>query len=323
MDDQVAAFLRVGDFKVAVGGLQFTGITYLSTALCVEGGAIQDDAEHLSLGVVRDGADQTIVLGFPDDDPFDLGWSLGGGISEKLRLVQSLFECFDRAGFEQFDGSTAADVTVPEHRFAVSIPIEGVSSFGGDLLEEFWWNSVGLVERSGFGAIDHGAPFACHFIEQSVDAFESRPDGSKEVGFLALHDRCDAVGGIGEFWIGTFHHLGDDRDELMEERIPHTELMTVQNSASQESFDDVASFFRSGINVFVDGKATGSDVVGDPTQATAIVAFVSVFHATNFGGSLDDRHEDIDMEVRRYALQDACGPFQSHSCIDVLARQGS
>lgn len=227
MDDQVAAFLSVGDFKATVGGLQFAGIAYLSTALTVEGGAIQDDAEHFSLGVVRDGADEAIVFGFSDDDPFDLGWSLGGGISEKLRLVQSFFERFDRAGFEQFDGSTAADVPVPEHRFAVSIPIKGVSSLGGDLLEEFWWNSVGLVERSGFGAIDHRASFAGHIIEQAVDAFESRPDGSKEVGFLALHHRCDAVGGIGKFGIGSFHHLGDDRDELMEERIPHAELMAV------------------------------------------------------------------------------------------------
>ena len=38
----------------------------------------------------------------------------------------------------------------------------------------------------------------------------------------------------------------------------------------------------------MDGKSTCTDVVRDASQPATVVAFVIVFRAANFGGSLDD-----------------------------------
>ena len=107
----------------------------------------------------------------------------------------------------------------------------------------------------------------------------------------------------------------------MEERFAHSELVAVEHRSPQQSLDHIPGFLRPWVNVFMDREGAGTDVVGDAAQPATIVAFIVIFRTANLGFSLHDREQDIDVEVGRYALEDARGPLQPHPGIDVLARQ--
>ena len=107
----------------------------------------------------------------------------------------------------------------------------------------------------------------------------------------------------------------------MQERLPQAHLVTVEDSPSQQSLNDVASFLGPWIDIFMDGKSTCTNVVGDAAQASTIVAFVLIVDSTNFRCCIDNRHQNVDVEIRRHVLKNTCRTFHAHSGIDVLARQ--
>ena len=125
------------------------------------------------MGFDRNVTYEPIVFGFTDDHPFDLRGGFGRYIAQEFRLVQRFLKGLDRSCFEQFDGTATADIAVSEHRFAVSVPIEGVTSFSGDLLEQLRWYAVCLVERRGFCPIDHRSTLAAHVAKETFDSIQS------------------------------------------------------------------------------------------------------------------------------------------------------
>ena len=66
--------------------------------------------------------------------------------------------------------------------------------------------------------------------------------------------------------------LGDDRHELVQERLAEAHLVAVEHRAAEQPADDVLLLVRSGQHVLVNGERAGPDVVGDPPQPAAVVA---------------------------------------------------
>ena len=107
----------------------------------------------------------------------------------------------------------------------------------------------------------------------------------------------------------------------MEERFATADLMSVQDGAAKQSTNDVLFLVRAGVHVFMDRKRAGANVIGDPPQASAVVVGRVVLDRTDFGGRLDDRSQNINVEVRRLTLQHRGRALESHAGVDVLARQ--
>ena len=196
MNHEIAAALRVGDFKDTVGRLNLSGVSHLATAFAVERSPVQNDPEHIPFGAVANGTDQAIVLWLADDDTFDLRGVLGVHVPEEIGVVQCFLKSLDGACFEELDSTTAADVTVARHRLTVSIPIKSEVLLSGDLLEQFGWDPVGLVQARGFVPIDHQLAAARHVGENAIDPIETRVDRREEIRLLALHDLRNTLDGF-------------------------------------------------------------------------------------------------------------------------------
>ena len=131
----------------------------------------------------------------------------------------------------------------------------------------------------------------------------------------------DAVDGLAQLGIGMFHQSGDHADELVEKRLADAHLVAVQHGAAEQPADDVALFLVAGMDVFVDGEGAGADVIGDAAQAAAGLGGRIVARMADFAGGLDQRPEDVDVEIRLHALQDGRRPLEAHAGVDVLAGQ--
>ena len=162
-----------------------------------------------------------------------------------------------------------------------------------------------------------------HLVEDPLDAVQPVVDRGQEVGFLLLDHAGHAGDGLAQFGIGFLHQLGHAADELVQERLADAHLMSVEHRAAQEPADHVALLLVAGIDVLVDGKRAGADVVGNAAQAAAVFVLRIIGHAANFAGRLDQRAEDVDVEVRLHALQHRGRSLQAHARVDVLARQGA
>ena len=71
----------------------------------------------------------------------------------------------------------------------------------------------------------------------------------------------------------------------------------------------------------MDGEGAGPNVIGDAPQAAAVLRGRLVADAADLAGRLDQRAEDVDVEVRLDALQHRGRPLQAHARVDVLAGQ--
>jgi len=71
----------------------------------------------------------------------------------------------------------------------------------------------------------------------------------------------------------------------------------------------------------VDGERAGADVVGDPPQPSAAFRRRVVAGAADLARRLDQRAEDVDVEVRLDALHHRGHPLEAHARVDVLAGQ--
>ncbi len=97
--------------------------------------------------------------------------------------------------------------------------------------------------------------------------------------------------------------------------------MAVEDGSAEQSLDDVLLLVRPGVDVFVDGERAGPNMIGDPPRAAAVLARRIVFPPADFRRGLDQRAEDVDVEVRLHALENGGRALQAHAGVDVLARQ--
>ena len=273
VDDELAVFLRVGDFEFEAVADEAADVADLAAAFAVERRAVEDDAD---------------VLAWPTSSSLSQRWSWGGWpammplivasasrvvVAEELGGVERLLERVDRAaGAHHGVLHLAGNFAVLLHRGIVALPVEGEVVLGGERFEELGRDAVGLVELGGDVAIDGDAVLAAHVVEDAVDVVEAGVDRAEEVFFFLFDDAADALDRFLQLGIGGLHHLGHFGDELEEERIAEAHLVAVEHGAAEEALDDVLLLVGAGVDVFVDGEGAGADVVGDAAEAAAVVA---------------------------------------------------
>ncbi len=71
----------------------------------------------------------------------------------------------------------------------------------------------------------------------------------------------------------------------------------------------------------MDGEGAGPNVVGDAAQAAAGLLGRIIGHAADLAGRLDQRPQNIDMEIGVNALHHGGRPLQAHARVDVFAGQ--
>ena len=118
------------------------------------------------------------------------------------------------------------------------------------------------------------------------------------------------------------HDLGDDRHELVEERLATAHLVGVEHGPAEQAADDVALLLGPGLDVLVDAERQGPGVVGHPADADAVglVAVVRARPGCSATAATIGRKMSIS-KFDRHALQAGRGPLQAHAGVDVLLGQ--
>ncbi len=208
------------------------------------------------------------------------------------------------------------------HRHVVALPIEGEIVLGGERLEQLGRHAIGLVELGRHCAVDGHAVVAPHLGEHPVDVVEPRVDRAEEV-FLFLFD--DARRRVGRFPQardkGRFIISATLGTSLWRNGSRRPIWWPSSTARRRSRLTTYFSLLRAGIDVLVHGERAGADVVGDPPQPPAVVRFVVVLHAADFGRGQHDRVENVDVIVGGHALQRRGRALQAHAGVDVLRRQ--
>ena len=302
------------------GADDLAAIAHLPAHLAVERRLVEHDDDRLLVVdfvhliaelIVGDDADH---LGVGDFERF---------VAEETAAVHGLFQAFERIVAEHLDLLPAARLdAVPLHLLVETLPIEGQIPLGGQGLEQFGREAVGLEHVGGLGAGDHAAMLLLHLLENPLDAVQPGVDawpGSWPPPSRSRRPRPVTVSPSSGY--GVFINSATLPHQLVQERLADAHLVAVQDRAAQQPADDVALLLVAGIDVFVDGERAGADVVGDAAQAAAVLVGRIVADAADLAGRLDQRAEDVDVEVRLDALQHRGRPLQAHARVDVLARQ--
>jgi hypothetical protein len=144
-------------------------------------------------------------------------------------------------------------------------------------------------------------------------------DRREERLLLALDHRGHALDALGELRIGAGHEARDHARKLVEERLLHPHLPAIEHGAAEEALDDVLLLVVAGENVLVNREGAGPDVIGDPPHPPAIVVGRYVPLRANIPHRLDERPENVDVEVAVDPLEHGAGPLEPHPGVDIAA----
>ncbi len=201
-------------------------------------------------------------------------------------------------------------------------PVDSQVVVGRQALDDLDGNAVGRVQSEGIFARDRVGAGGSSLLEDLVQDSQAVLEVAEELLLLQLDRRLDSADAFLQLGIGPAHDFGDDRHELVEERLAAAHLVGVEHRAAEQAADDVALLFRPGPDVFVDAERESSNVVGHAADADAVGVVAVVLDAERIGDRGDDRPEDVGLEDRRDALQAGGGPLQPHAGVDVLLGQG-
>ena len=81
-----------------------------------------------------------------------------------------------------------------------------------------------------------------------------------------MDDLLDVVLFGAEFGEDVAHRVGQDGDQLVEERLVEAEGAAVADGAAEDAAQDVVAVVVAGLDAVGNGEAQGADVVGDDTE---------------------------------------------------------
>ena len=183
-------------------------------------------------------------------------------------------------------------------------------------------DAVGRVQLEGVAARDRVGAGRLGLAERVVEQPQAVLEVPEELLLLLADDRLDAGDALAQLGIGPLHHLGDGRHELVQERLAPAHLVAVEHRPAQQPADR-----RSPPSRGRGGRSRGCRTCRPARgrRSAAADAVVAGRRRTStpqtLGRGRDDRPEDVDVEVRRHALQHGGRALQAHAGVDVLARQ--
>ncbi len=120
---------------------------------------------------------------------------------------------------------------------------------------------------------------------------------------------------LAQFRIDITHLLDDHADDLDERRLSAAEQPGVPNGSAQNSAQYVTSSFVRGENTIREKDRHCTTVVRDDAEGRSLFA-LAIAVPDGFLDRFDQRHEQIRVEVVRFALHDRGDSLEASSSID-------
>ena len=127
-----------------------------------------------------------------------------------------------------------------------------------------------------------------------------------------LHTRSS----LRQLWISGAHFGDQILDQLVEERLSLSQLMTMAQCTTNNTAQDIATTFITRDNTIDDQERGGTNMVGNHLER--VIAQVADVGFT--GGGLDQTLEQINFIIAVHVLQNRRQALQPHPGIDARCR---
>ena len=122
--------------------------------------------------------------------------------------------------------------------------------------------------------------------------------------------------------VGLAHLGGQRRHQRVEEGLARTQLVAVADGAAGDAPQHVAAALVAGNHAVGDGEGAGANVVGNDLERRRLaVAVIAADRIDGLLGSVEQAHEQVDLEHRVHALQHRRQPLQPHPGVDARLGQ--
>ena len=307
MDDEVVLLLGVEDGDHVAGGVgEGSVVAYLTAALAVEGGAVEDELVEL------------LVLG--TDAAIAGDAHLGGDF---VVADEGLFHFGDEfLPVVIFDGGGGAGTVLLGLKAAgEAFHVNGPTLLGGHELREVDGEAVGVEQLEGEVAVDGAGLFGAADI--FLEAADAGGEGAQEGLLLLEDDAGDELLLLGKLGVLVSHLLDEGGDELVDEGLLESEEgIAVAHGTAQDATDDVSCLGVGGQLPVGDGERDGAEVVGDDAHGDVVLFTLSIGAAAEGGDLLDEGLEDVGVVVRLLALYHHAEALEAHAGVDMLGLQG-
>ena len=304
--------LNISNFKAAGTQKNHTMVRHLTAHFRIEGRTVQNDNTVLAAG---DGAGNLIS----DAHGKDLGLTVivlvaykgGGGI------VKSQIDTGPSKITQGFPGLPGAHLLLlhqPGKRRLIQGHILVGNHFNGQIDGE----AIGIIQlesvSTGKLIFTLGFMFRKHLRENLHTAI----DGTGKIFFLYLDHSGDIVGALPQVGIVGLVFMNDRLHHLIQERMVHTEELTVAGRTAKQPAQNIAPALIAGQNTVGDHKGGCTDVVGNDPQRNVHLHAEAVGCAGEFRHLIGDIHNGVHIKQAVHILADNSKPLQAHAGIDIL-----
>ena len=282
----------------------------LSAALCVERGLVEDDA---GLFAVRDLVDELAVL--PDGD--DLGL-FGLRVYLELRDVDAREVRHSNALV--LGTGTARTLALLVHGLVKALFVEIEAVLVQDLFRELPREAERVVEAETDLTRQLVLAVSLEALDLCVEQLHALVERCGEAVFLDADDLLDVVvlGDELAEVAGIAVDLDDGVNGALEELALDAEHAAVADGAAQDAAQHVAAALVRRQDAVHDHDGHGARVISDDLQRDVRLLVLAVLDARDLGRVLDDRVEQIRLEVRLLVLHDGREALEAAARIDVL-----
>ena len=314
MNKNSILLLGVGDGERCALALDHAGVADLTTALAVEGGAVEYYGA-LALGKLG----YALLVGY-DSKHLCLGGAFG--ITYEFssgEILQQRLRGVGPTGNVASCGSGALLLLL--HECAVSVLVDLQPGFLCDLARKVNGEAEGVVELEGVGAGKGICALRLGVCDDAGENSESGVYGSVEA-LLLLDDDLEDIVALGlELDVSVFVLGNNDFRKALEEHAVDAEELTVTAGAADNSSEHVAAALVGGDNAVGDHEGSRSYVVGDNANGNVVVLVCAVGLLCDGADGVEQASYGVNLKEVVHTLHNARQTLKTHTGIDILLRE--
>ena len=306
----VRCFLHVNDICLECIIPQLAGICALAAAFGIEAGAGKN---HITF--VRQFIDSHAIMEQADD------FTLAGliGIAGEHTFLREVHQILGLAMHGLHIGTgISGSLLLQLHFLLKALFIHRIAGILGNLRGQLFREAIGIIQTEH--DITRQCLFLFMFLHGSIEQILTLVQRPGKGFFLLLDQAADQGHLVFQIRIVVFHIVSDNLDKLIHESSVNAQLAAIAHRSAQYSAQDIASALIGEHGAIRNGKCHGTDMIGNDTVCHLVFRIRIRMSSILFCG-MNDRQEEIGIEVSLTILNQSDKPFQTHAGINVLLRQ--
>ena len=294
-----------------------SAVAGLSAGLGVSGGAVE---HYGGLPPLLEGGDQ-LVAAYDSNNLCDtLQCPVAGELSGLRLALETVQGATDEHAALETRGAFRQGL-MRRHFLEESLHVHAHLLLGEDGLRHLQREAIGLVEVERLLAAQHGAALALQVGHVSLEHLRAAIDRLLERLLLLPDHSLDVGAAFLQLRVGFIVRTDHGTNQLCHKWTFDAELVGIPHGSAQQTAHHVATFLIAWHHTVRDAEHYGPDVVGNAAQLRGGFRISPCARAADAFDLRQERLEQVNVEVRLPALQDAGHAFKTHPGVNVALWQ--